>query len=232
LISESIPSATPSSVTITELDPFDSEGLSDPYFTDFDESPALLSNTFMRLSRKSNFRKSRPLSISNKPKSTLVDKASAMSNNYQGKGHFASECMSTKNKFAPLTSTSSSSSKNNKYQKLKEKYRKIKSQRKGRGLVGEDHDWADSFDESSDDEDETKSTFLISLNEETEIGVMAKLEEVPEEAAESSSSSASTSTSQVPFTPTPTDSLSALDSLTVDLYNALHGKSSAEKDKY
>ena len=71
----------------------------------------------------------------------------------------------------------------------------------------------------------------MALNEETEVSLMAKLEEVPKEAAESSSSSASasTSSSQVPFIPTPTDSLSTLDSLIVDLYNALNGKSLAEK---
>ena len=49
-------------------------------------------------------------------------------------GHFASERRSKENKFAS-TSTSSSSSKDAKYLKLKEEYRKIKSKRKDRGLV-------------------------------------------------------------------------------------------------
>ena len=69
----------------------------------------------------------------------------------------------------------------------------------------------------------------MALNEETNVGFMAKIEEIPKEATESSSSSASTSSSQVPVIPVTADSLSALDSLTVDLYNALNGKSKAEK---
>ena len=67
----------------------------------------------------------------------------------------------------------------------------------------------------------------MALNIETEISLMAKLEEAPEDFPDLSTSSASTSANQVP-TPTPSDNLSALDSLTVDLYNALNGKSSAE----
>ena len=71
----------------------------------------------------------------------------------------------------------------------------------------------------------------MALNDETEISMMAKLEEVPEDVPETSTSSESTSASQVSTTPTPTpsDSQSVLDSLTVDLYNALNGKSYAEK---
>ena len=69
----------------------------------------------------------------------------------------------------------------------------------------------------------------MALNDETEISLMAKLEEVPEDVPETSTSSASTSASQVSITPTPSNSLSALDSLTVDLYNALNGKSSVGK---
>ena len=45
----------------------------------------------------------------------------------------------------------------------------------------------------------------MAINEETEVSLMAKLEEVPEEAAESSSSSSSTSYSQVPFIHSPID---------------------------
>ena len=52
LISEPFPWATTSSVVINELDDPNSEDLSDP---DFDESFALLTNTFRRFSRKSNF---------------------------------------------------------------------------------------------------------------------------------------------------------------------------------
>ena len=65
----------------------------------------------------------------------------------------------------------------------------------------------------------------MALNDETEISLMAKLEEVPED----STSSASVYVNQVHTTPTSSDNLSALDSLTVDLYNALNGISSAEK---
>ena len=54
------------------------------------------------------------------------------------------------------------------------------------------------------------------------------MEDIPEEVAESPSSSASTSATQVPIYSNAPDSLSALDSLTVDLYNALNGKTKAE----
>ena len=127
-----------------------------------------------------------------------------------------------------LSSTrSTSSSKNDKYQKLKENYRKIKSQRRGKGLAAEDHDWADSSD-SSDDEEDTINLCLMALNEEVDLGLMAKIEDIAEEVAESPSSSASTSTNQVPISSNASDSLSALDSLTVDLYIALNGKTKAE----
>jgi len=218
LVSESIPSATKSSVTITELEPSDSDFLSNNDSAVFDESLALLANTFRRFAHKSNFQKPIPLSITDKPKSTPVHKAASFCYNGQGKAHFASECRSKKNKFGASTSASSASSKDAKYLKLKEKYRKIKSQHKGRGLVAEDHDWADSLDESSDEEDETESPYVIALNDETEVSLMANLEEVPEV----STSSASTSSSQVSSTHTPSDSLSARDSPTVDLYNALN----------
>ena len=115
------------SVTITELYPYESECLSDKYSADFDESLALLTNTFKRSAHKRNFHKSIPLSITDKPKSTPVVKATSICYNCQGKGHFASECRSRKNKFASSTSASISSSKDAKYLKLKEKYRKIKS---------------------------------------------------------------------------------------------------------
>lgn len=51
----------------------------------------------------------------------------------------------------------------------------------------------------------------MALNDEAELALMAKIEEVPEEVAESSSSSASTSTNQVPISTSTSDSLSALD---------------------
>ena len=108
LISESIPSVPKSSVTIIELDHSDSECLSDNDSADFDESLALLTNTFRRFARKSNFQKSRPFSLTNKPKSTFVDKATSIWYNCQGKGHFVSECMSKKDKFAPSASPFSS----------------------------------------------------------------------------------------------------------------------------
>ena len=57
---------------------------------------------------------------------------------------------------------------------------------------------------------------------------MAKIEDIPEVFAESSSSSTSTSANQVPISSDTSDSLSALDSLIVDLYNALNGKTKAE----
>ena len=170
LISESPPSATTSSVVITELDDPNSEDLSD---ADFDESLALLTNTFRRFARKSNFQKKKPFAITDKLKSTPVDKASATCYKCQGKGHFANDCCYKKNQFLSSTPTSSSS-KNDKYQKLKEKYRKIESQRRGKGLVAEDHDWADSSN-SSDDEEDTINLGLMALNDEVDLGFMAKI---------------------------------------------------------
>ena len=78
-------------------------------------------------------------------------------------------------------------------------------------MVVEDHVWADSSDESYE-EDNTESPCLMALNDKTEISLMAKFEEVPEDIPETSTSSASTSASHVSITPTPFDSLSALES--------------------
>ena len=64
----------------------------------------------------------------------------------------------------------------------------------------------------------------MALNDENEISLMAKLEEVPEDIPEHSTSSASAYVNQVHTTPTSSDNLSALDSLAVDLYNALKSK--------
>ena len=94
-------------------------------------------------------------------------------------------------------------------------------------MVVEDHDWADSSD-SSDDEEDTINLGLMALNDEVDLGLIAKIEDIPEEAVESSSLSASTSATQVPLSSNSSNSLSALDSLTVDLYNVLNGKTKAE----
>ncbi|KAJ9544126.1 hypothetical protein OSB04_023833 [Centaurea solstitialis] len=124
LVTESVPSVPTSSVTITELDPSDSAVMSDSD-SEFNDSLALLTNSFKRFARKSNFQKRKPLYITNKPKSTPVDKATFICFKCKRKGHFATECRYKNNQFAPSTSTSSS--KNPKYQRLKEKYKKTKS---------------------------------------------------------------------------------------------------------
>ncbi|KAJ9561346.1 hypothetical protein OSB04_006506 [Centaurea solstitialis] len=134
-----------------------------------------------------------------------------------------------KNQFAP--SSTQSSSKNPKYQWLKEKYKKMKSQHKGKGLIAEDCDWDDvSSDESSDEED--TQVALMAIIEEPNLALMAKIEEVPEETpaqAPEASTSATESTSQVPTPVVPLESLTQLDLVTLDLYKALNGKTSAEK---
>ncbi|KAJ9560221.1 hypothetical protein OSB04_005381 [Centaurea solstitialis] len=141
--------ATSSSVTITELESSDSDMSEDP---EFNESLALLTRSFKKFAKKGNFHKKKHLSITDKPKSDPVDKATAICYNCQGKGHFANDCRYRKSQFAP--SSAKSSSKNPKYQRLKEKYKKMKTQRKGKGLIAEDCDWDDvSSDDSSDEED-------------------------------------------------------------------------------
>ena len=65
-------------------------------------------------------------------------------------------------------------------------------------MVAEDHDWADSSD-SSDDEEDTINLGLMAFNDEVDLGLRAKIEDIPEEVVESSSSSASTSENQVPI---------------------------------
>ncbi|KAJ9557526.1 hypothetical protein OSB04_012140 [Centaurea solstitialis] len=140
-----------------------------------------------------------------------VDKATAICYNCQGKGHFANDCRYRKSQFAP--SSAKSSSKNPKYQRLKEKYKKMKFQRKGKGLIAEDCDWDDvSSDDSSDEED--TQVALMAIIEEPTLALMAKIEEVPEE---------------VPTPVVPLESLTQLDMVTLDLYKALNGKTSAEK---
>ncbi|KAJ9547789.1 hypothetical protein OSB04_020332 [Centaurea solstitialis] len=235
LVSDSVPTvATPSSVTITELESSDSDMSEDP---EFNESLALLTRYFKKFAKKGNFHKKKHLTITDKPKSDPVDKATAICYNCQGKGHFANDCRYRKSQFAP--SSAKSSSKNPKYQRLKEKYKRMKIQRKGKGLIAEDCDWDDvSSDDSSDEED--TQVALMAIIEEPTLALMAKIEEVPEEiptqAPEASSSttpeastSATDSSSQVPIPLVPLESLTQLDLVTLDLYKALNGKTSAEK---
>ncbi|KAJ9539324.1 hypothetical protein OSB04_032057 [Centaurea solstitialis] len=236
LVSDSVPpvATASSSVTITELESSDSDMSEDP---EFNESLALLTRSFKKFAKKGNFHKKKHLSITDKPKSDSVDKATAICYNCQGKGHFANDCRYRKSQFAP--SSAKSSSKNPKYQRLKEKYKKMKTQRKGKGLIAEDCDWDDvSSDDSSDEED--TQVALMAIIEEPILALMAKIEEVPEEIPpqdpEASSSttpeastSATDSSSQVPIPLIPLESLTQLDLVTLDLYKALNGKTSAEK---
>ncbi|KAJ9553800.1 hypothetical protein OSB04_017845 [Centaurea solstitialis] len=235
LVSDSVPTvATPSSVTITDLESSDSDMSEDP---EFNESLALLTRSFKKFAKKGNFHKKKHLTITDKPKSDPIDKATAICYNCQGKGHFANDCRYRKSQFAP--SSAKSSSKNPKYQRLKEKYKKMKIQRKGKGLIAEDCDWDDvSSDDSSDEED--TQVALMAIIEEPTLALMAKIEEVPEEippqAPEASSSttpeastSATDSSSQVPIPLVPLESLTQLDLVTLDLYKALNGKTFAEK---
>ncbi|KAJ9541965.1 hypothetical protein OSB04_028471 [Centaurea solstitialis] len=197
LVSDSVPpvAATSSSVTITELESSDSDMSEDP---EFNESLALLTRSFKKFAKKGNFHKKKHLSITDKPKSDPADKATAICYNCQGKGHFANDCRYRKSQFAP--SSAKSSSKNPKYQRLKEKYKKMKTQRKGKGLIAEDCDWDDvSSDDSSDEED--TQVALMAIIEEPTLALMAKIEEVPEEippqdpeASSSTTPEASTST--------------------------------------
>ncbi|KAJ9556599.1 hypothetical protein OSB04_011213 [Centaurea solstitialis] len=188
LVSNSVPTvATPSSNLLIYMSD------SDP---DFNESLALLTRSFKKFAKKGNFQRRKPLTLTDKPKTESVDKATATCYNCQGKGHFANDCRYKKNQFAP--SSTKSSSKNTKYQRLKEKYKKMKSQRKGKGLIAEDCDWDDvSSDDSSDEED--TQVALMAIIEEPTLALMAKIEEVPKEVptqAPEASTSATESTSQ------------------------------------
>ncbi|KAJ9566903.1 hypothetical protein OSB04_002869 [Centaurea solstitialis] len=227
LVSDSVPTvATPSSVTITELESSNSDMSKDP---DFNESLALLTRSFKKFAKKGNFHKKKPLTLTDKPKTEPVDKATAICYNCQGKGHFANDCRYRKSQFAP--SSAKSFSKNPKYQRLKEKYKKMKFQRKDKGLIAEDCDWDDVSSDDSSDEEDTQVT-LMAIIEEPTLALMAKIEEVPEEVptqAPEASTSATESTSQVPIPVVPLESLTQLDLVTLDLYKALNGKTSAEK---
>ncbi|KAJ9561066.1 hypothetical protein OSB04_006226 [Centaurea solstitialis] len=194
LVSDSVPTvATPSSVTITELESSDSDMSED---LEFNESLALLTRSFKKFAKKGNFHKKKHLTITDKPKSEPVDKATAICYNCQGKGHFTNDCRYRKSQFAP--SSAKSSSKNPKYQRLKEKYKKMKIQRKGKCLIAKECDWDDvSSDDSSDEED--THVALMAIIEEPTLALMAKIEEVPEEVstqAPEASTSATDSPSQ------------------------------------
>ncbi|KAJ9567001.1 hypothetical protein OSB04_002967 [Centaurea solstitialis] len=225
LVSDSVPPVATSLVTITELESFDSEDISesDP---DFNESLALLSHTFRKYARKRNFQRRKPLAITNKPKSAPIDKAISTCYNCEGKGHFANDCSE-----------------------------------KGKGLIAEDIDWDDvSSDESSDEEDtqvaliaivdeptlalmakieevseEDTQVALIAIVDEPTLALMAKIEEVSEEApskAPKASTSATESSCQVSPTYIPLKSLTQLDLLTLDLYNALNDQVSVNQTLY
>src|SRR5581483_9837306 len=68
----------------------------------------------------------------------------------------------------------------------------------------------------------------MAIIEETEPVLMAQLEDILEEDVPKTPSSSSLPPVQVP-TPSPTDTMTAMDALTIDLFNALNGKYSAEK---
>ncbi|KAJ9553896.1 hypothetical protein OSB04_017941 [Centaurea solstitialis] len=225
LISDaSQPSQTPiSTVTITEIDDSDSDLVSDNE-ADFNESLALLSKHFKKFGRKGNFCKPKQLSLTNKPDTPSGDKTTSTCLKCQGKGHFATECRYKKNQFAE---SSIPAYKDGKYQKLKSKYRKLKYQRKGKGLIAEGKGWDESSDESSDEEDTSEVTCIMAIAEEIEPALTAQLEDIHEE--EVTATSASISDLPQVSTPSPSDAMTVMDALTIGLFNALNGKSSAEK---
>ncbi|KAJ9541838.1 LOW QUALITY PROTEIN: hypothetical protein OSB04_028344 [Centaurea solstitialis] len=98
-----------------------------------------------------------------------------------------------------------------------------------KGLIAEGKGWDESSEESSNEEDTNEVTCLMAIVEETEPAVMAQLKDIPEEEVPATPASTS-DLPQVP-TPSPSDTMTAMDALTIDLYNALNGKSSAEKLK-
>ncbi|KAJ9560541.1 hypothetical protein OSB04_005701 [Centaurea solstitialis] len=182
------PSQPPvSTVTITEIDDSDSDLVSDNEI-DFNESLALLSKHFKKFGRKGNFRKPKQLSLTNKPDTPSGDKAASTYFKCQDKGHFATECWYKKNQFVE---SSTPTYKDRKYQKLKSKYRMLKYQQKGKGLVAEGKGWDESSDESSDEEDTSEVTCLMAIAEETEPALMAQLEDIPGEKVTATSASTS-----------------------------------------
>ncbi|KAI3693019.1 hypothetical protein L6452_32846 [Arctium lappa] len=107
----------------------------------------------------------------------------------------------------------------NKYLKLNEKYVKLKSyKRKGKGLIAEEHDWAESEESSSDEEDAANLCLMADIKEEVE---------------ESSGSTTTFISSQVSISTNPSlpesERCHVVDVLTIDLYNALNGKTLADQ---
>ncbi|KAJ9541659.1 hypothetical protein OSB04_028165 [Centaurea solstitialis] len=129
-----------------------------------------------------------------------------------------------KNQFAE---SSTLAYKDGKYQKLKSKYRKLKYQQKGKCLIAEGKGWDESSNESSDEEDTNEVICLMAIAEETEPALMVQLEDIPKE--EVTATSASTSDLPQVSTPSPSDAMTVMDALTIDMFNALNGKSSAKK---
>src|SRR5581483_1573997 len=77
LLSNSSQTSNPvSTVTITEIEDSNSNHVSDTE-TELNESLALLSKHFKKFGRKGNFRKSKPLSLTNKAETPSGGKASA-----------------------------------------------------------------------------------------------------------------------------------------------------------
>ena len=66
LFTKSLPSASPSTLTITELEPSNSKDLPNNDLSEFDESLALLTNSFWRFARESNLKCNKPLTITEK----------------------------------------------------------------------------------------------------------------------------------------------------------------------
>ncbi|KAJ9544333.1 hypothetical protein OSB04_024040 [Centaurea solstitialis] len=218
------PSNPVSIVTIIEIEDSDSEHVSDTE-TELNESLALLSKHFKKFGRKGNFRKSKLLSLTNKAETPSGDKASATFFKCQGKGSYATECRYKKNQFAE---SSSLASKEDKYWKLKAKYRKLKYQGKGKGLITEGKGWDDSSDDSSVEEDTTEATCLMAIIEEAEPVLIAQLEDIPEEVP-----ATPTSSSLKPFQvsiPSPSDTMSAMDALTIDENNSTSDQPSMDRN--
>ncbi|KAJ9542258.1 LOW QUALITY PROTEIN: hypothetical protein OSB04_028764 [Centaurea solstitialis] len=192
LVSDSVPTvATSSSVTITELESSDSDMSEDP---EFNESLALLTRSFKKFAKKGNFHKRNIFLLLTSLNQILLIRLLLSATTVRAKDTLL--MIAGTGKFAP--SSAKSSSKNPKYQRLKEKYKKMKTQRKGKGLIAEDCDWDDvSSDDSSDEED--TQVALMAIFEEPTLALMAKIEEVPEEiptqAPEASSSTSEASTS-------------------------------------
>ncbi|KAJ9566440.1 hypothetical protein OSB04_002406 [Centaurea solstitialis] len=77
--------------------------------------------------------------------------------------------------------------------------------------------------------DTSEVTCLMAIIEEPESALIAQLEDIPEEEVPKTTSSASALQTVQVSTPSPSDTMTAMDDLSIDLYNALNGKSSAEK---